>query len=252
MDAQQWLDNVTTEHVTGTYVDPSRKSEMFVGVAELWFATKSTKQPKTIAGYRSCSIGWFCRGGADVALKDIGHEDVQAWVTGLSKSGYRFTDRGLSASRVFQAYQVVDRFLRYAIRTKRLAINPANDVELPRKTEPEKRYLSHEQVADLAGEGERSRVLVLVLVYCGLRFGEAVALRVKNVDIERKRLQVRSSATAVAGQGSSRAIQRTLTLDRYGHLFPDDLDSVASALGAAYRLHTDGVVSFSTIASIAR
>lgn len=330
-DAQKWLDNITSEHVTGTYVDPALSKALFGVVAERWFATKATKEPKTIAGYRSLLDRLVLPRWSDVALKDITHEDVQTWVIGLSQSGFRFTDRGLSPSRVIQAYQVVDQVLRYAIKTGRLTINPADDVELPRKTEPEKRYLTHEQVAALAGECERFRVLVLTLAYCGLRFGEAVALRVKYVDVERQRIQVRSSATAVTGQGivegdtknhtaravpvpaflleelqatiegrggddlvfpgrkggflplgelrwqfdqaasavglaglvphelrhtaaslaitagaNVKVVQRmlghktaTLTLDRYGHLFPDDLDSVAAALDAAYRLRTE-------------
>lgn len=33
----------------------------------------------------------------------------------------------------------------------------------------------------------------------------------------------------------------TLTLDRYGHLFPDDLDAVAQSLDTAYRLRTEAI-----------
>lgn len=345
VDAQNWLDQVTTEHVTGVYVDPARKSELFGPVAEQWFATKATKAPKTIAGYRSLLDRHVLPRWEQVKLKDIGYEDVQIWVTGLSASGggYRFEDRGLSASRVIQAYQILNQVLRYAVRTKRLALNPANDIELPRKTEPEKRYLNHHQVHALAASAGRFRVLVLSLAYCGLRFGEAVALRVKNVDPVRSRLWVSTSATNVAGHGivegstknhSARAVpvpaflmgllvqhidgradtdlvfpsrrggflplgelrwafdratketglsglvphelrhtaaslaiaaganvkvvQRmlghktaTLTLDRYGHLFPDDLDTVAQSLNAAsrqalestaYPLRTDAIL----------
>ncbi|WJR34197.1 hypothetical protein P3F83_01745 [Mycobacteroides immunogenum] len=54
-------------------------------------------------------------------------------MSSLSKKGggHRFSDRGLSASRMKQSYQVLDQILRYAIRARRLTINPATDIELP-------------------------------------------------------------------------------------------------------------------------
>lgn len=100
-----------------------------------------------------------------------------------------------------QTYQVLNMVLKYAIRAKRLMVNPAADIELPSKTDAEKRYLSHQQVQELAVAAGRFRTLVLVLSYCGLRFGEAAALRRKHVDLPRARITVRASATAVARQG---------------------------------------------------
>jgi hypothetical protein len=44
----------------------------------------------------------------------------------------------------------------------------------------DRRYLTHGQVADLADAAGRYRLLVLVLAYCALRWGEAVALRVRR------------------------------------------------------------------------
>ncbi|CCW13211.1 tyrosine-type recombinase/integrase [Rhodococcus aetherivorans] len=325
-DAQKWLDQITSEHVTGTYVDPTRKAELFGTLAEQWFATKATKQPKTVAGYRSLLDTQVLPRWGEVRVGDITYEEVQIWVSGLSTDGHTLTGEGLSASRVIQAYQVLNQVLRYAIRAKRIAVNPAGDIELPRKVEPEKRYLTHSQVHTLASASDRFEVLVFVLAYCGLRFGEAVALRVRNVDLDRRRLWVAASATAVRGQGivegptknhsarsvpipsflaellepiverdenalvfpgrkggflplgelrwvfdqaattaglpgltphelrhtaaslaiaagaNIKVIQRmlghktaTLTLDRYGHLFQDDLDTVAASLDTAAR-----------------
>lgn len=115
--------------------------------------------------------------------------------------GHRFSDRGLSASRVKQSYQVLDQVLRYAIRARRLTVNPAADIELPGIREPEKRYLTMRQVQELAIASGRFRTLVFVLALCGLRFGEATALRTKHVDLDSARIWVSASATHVAGKG---------------------------------------------------
>jgi integrase len=59
--------------------------------------------------------------------------------------------------------------------------------------------LTHAQLLALASEMGRFETLTLALGYCGLRFGEAAALRAK--DILDREITVRASATHVSGQG---------------------------------------------------
>ena len=68
-----------------------------------------------------------------------------------------------------------------AVKDGRLSKNPARDVDLPRLPSREHTYLNHAQVKALAEAAGDYRPLILVLAYCGLRFGEAAALRVRNV-----------------------------------------------------------------------
>jgi integrase len=139
---------------------------------------------------------------ADVPLRDVTFEGLQTWVSGLSLNGStRFDGRGLSASRVIQAHQVVSQVLRFAVKAKHLPANPADDIELPRKREAGQRYLTHEQLHRLAVASGRFRTLVLVLGYCGLRFGEAAALRVGDVNLSARRFRVHRSVTNVPGKG---------------------------------------------------
>jgi integrase len=88
--------------------------------------------------------------------------------------------------------------LKYAVRTDRLARNVAQGIELPRRVMSERRYLTHEQLLQLAECTEPS-LLTLVMGYCGLRFGEAIALRAK--DVQNHTTTVRASVTKVAGKG---------------------------------------------------
>lgn len=46
----------------------------------------------------------------------------------------------------------------------------------------------------LATEAKQHRTLVLVLAYCGVRWGEAIALRVRDIDFKRARLTVADNA----------------------------------------------------------
>ena len=94
---------------------------------------------------------------------------------------------------------------KYAIRTDRLVKNVANGIELPRKAASDHRYLTHQQLLQLAeyvGPSSTSSVhgyMTLVMGYCGLRFGEAIALRAR--DIKNETITVRASVTKVAGKG---------------------------------------------------
>ena len=81
---------------------------------------------------------------------------------------------------------------------QRLASNPAKGVEnLPRKTARRRVYLSAGDVDRLADESGEHRALVLTLAYTGIRWGEAVALRVRDVQFLRRRLSVHANAVQI-------------------------------------------------------
>ena len=201
-DAQCWLNQQVSEQINGTWTDPAMAAVTFGVIAEKWLATKAHRSPKTVAGYRSLLDTIVMPRWRDVPLRDMRYDDLQVWVTGLSTNGLvRFEGNGLSASRVRQTYQLVGAVLKFAVRAKHLAVSPADGVELPTLPETEQRYLTHQQLNRLAVASGRMRTLLLVLGYCGLRFGEAAALRVKDVDVAARRIRVRRSVTYVRKTG---------------------------------------------------
>jgi integrase len=100
----------------------------------------------------------------------------------------------MSASRVSQALLCLKQILDLAVLDGRLARNVVKPVKPPRPRRSEPRFLTHAQVAQLAEEcgrhGDQYRVFVLVAAYCGLRWGEMRALRLKRLDLLRGRIQV--------------------------------------------------------------
>lgn len=327
VDAQRWLEKEVSDQVTGTWTDPKLGKVAFGVVAAKWLLTKAHRKPKTVAGYESLLDTVVLPRWKDVVLRDMAFDDLQVWISGLSVDGsVRFEGQGLSASRVRQAHQLVGSVLKFAVKAKHISVNPADGIELPTLPDTEQRYLNHDQLHRVAVASGRLRTLILVLGYCGLRFGEAAALRVEHVDITARRINVRRSVTSVRKLGlvegptknhesrsvpipasvarmlendiagldknslvfeshrggwltlgqaryrftkaatsvsgldgvglhdlrhtcaslsiqagaNIKVLQRlmghktaTLTLDRYGHLFPDDLDAVADALDEA-------------------
>lgn len=100
------------------------------------------------------------------------------------------------ATLVIRAYGVLAAILDDAVSDNRTLRNPARGVTLPRKVKKPHVYLSHDQVHELAA-ASKYPVLVLVLAYCGLRWGEATGLRVKHLDMLRRRLMIEENAVQV-------------------------------------------------------
>lgn len=203
VDAQRFLDKLTADIVRGEYVDPDKGRETFESVAREWLKTKSHRKPKTVAGYESLLRTVVLPKWGKSPLTAITYGAYLTWLGDLAIDG---SQRGapLSASRIIQAHQLTGAVLAYAQRTGRIPRNPVEGIsrakDLPTPAERERRYLTHEQLLTLASHIEpHYRVMTLVLGYCGLRFGEAAALRRRHVGSYE--LVVRSSASSVAGSG---------------------------------------------------
>jgi integrase len=193
VDAQHWLDEVTTAVTTGMYVDPGR-SRITVGDWSLrWLDTKVDLKPSTRARYEGLlRVNVLPRWG-DIRLSDVTHEGVAAWVAELIASG-------LSAATVRQAHRVVSLAFSLAVRSGRLARNPADHVPLPRALKPEKIFLTVDQVEQLAITAREYRLVILFLAYTGVRFGELSALRVRRLDLMRRRAEIVEAVAEVGGR----------------------------------------------------
>jgi integrase len=193
IDAQRWLDDVTTAVTTGTYVDPSRGRVTVGEWAQTWLLTKVDLKPTTRRGYASAIRTHIDPRWAGVKLIDVTHADVAAWVAGL-------TELGLSASTTRHAHRVLSLILDLAMRDGRLARNPAQRVPLPRLGQHNQIYLDHAEVDALADAAGDYRLVILFLAYTGVRYGEMAALRVRNLDLLRRRASISDAVADVSGR----------------------------------------------------
>ncbi|EKF23257.1 phage integrase family protein [Mycolicibacterium hassiacum DSM 44199] len=200
-DAQRFANKITAELENEEFVSP-RPPDTFGEIAEKWFATKSHRKPKTRAGYRELLDNIVLPRWGDVPVAKITYEDYLEWLGSLSAGGSQ-KGQPLSASRVTQAHQVAGAVLKYAVNTGKIRTNVAHKIkrseDLPPPQERERVYLSQQQLIRLAKAMGRYETLTLVLGYCGIRFGEAAALRVRHV--RDQTLVIHSSATNVRGMG---------------------------------------------------
>lgn len=193
IDAERWLSSVTFAMVHGDWTDPARAQVTVGEWSRDWMESRRpTLKPSTIATYESLLSGCILPTWGSVALAAVTHADVAAWVARLSSS--------MGASRCRKAATLLSGMMAAAVRDQRLSRNPCEGVTLPRLPAQRQRFLSAVELQRLADAAGAYRTMVLVLGLCGLRFGECVALRVRSVDLLRRRLRVSASVSEVGGR----------------------------------------------------
>lgn len=190
-DAELFLASVEIAKARGEFINPAdaRVTVAMLGVDWL-IARKTVIKPSS---YYSLESAWrlhvLPRWGA-WKISAVRHSDVQAWVSEMAATR--------SATTVVRAYGILAGIFDAAVRDRRLGANPIRDMALPRKNPKRKAYLSHDQVNLLAARSGQP-TLVYFLAYTGLRWGEASALRVRDLDPVRNRVLVSENAVMVSG-----------------------------------------------------
>lgn len=191
--AEAWASSNDVAMARGEYVAPAAGRVTIGELGPEWLVRqKGHMKP---SGFRSYESAWRVHvepRWRNAKVGEIRYTDVQAWVTELGAE--------LSPSMVATVYSVLARILDDAVRDRQLAANPARGVKLPSRGRRRNVYLSVVQLQALAVESGRYRSLVLLLGTAGLRWGEAAALRVRDVDFLRKRIELHENAVTVGGR----------------------------------------------------
>lgn len=135
----------------------------------------------------------------------------------------------LSPRRAVQAHQILKQILDHAAKTRRIGVNPAIGVELPRVIHRRDRALTHAEVAALVAAAGDSGPIILTLAYTGLRFGELVALRVSDIDLDARRINVENAVSQVTGVGLVQDLPKTHQIRKVPILTTPLLDTLRTA-----------------------
>lgn len=196
-DAEEFLASVLVTTLRGEYVDPTQGKVTVGELGKAWIANQSHLKPSSFA---SIEVAWRVHvepAWGSRRIAEIQHSDVQAWLTRFSAG----KQKPRSATVVLRAYGVLAAILDVAVRDRRISVNPARGVKLPRKGKKSRAYLSPSQVELLASEVRGGHAaLIYTLAYTGLRWGEATGLRVSALDIARRRILVQQNAVSIGGR----------------------------------------------------
>jgi integrase len=196
IDAERWLRHQLSTVDRGEWIDPALRRTQFGELADRWLSTIVGLRPKTRANYESLLACHVLPQFGEHELAHINRVAAREWLAGLQAAG-------LSASRTRQARQVLSSILELAVDGGYLLANPARGLKVQGGQEREMLHLDAAEVRDLIDAVEQLRpssgLLVQILAYGGLRWGEAVAIRRGRGDLLRSKLMIRESLSEVRG-----------------------------------------------------
>jgi integrase len=177
-DAERFERFVRHQLDTDQYLDPESARITVRDWAERWWPTveQSERAPSTISGYEPALRLQVLPHLGHRRLRTLRRIDMEEWLSGLRTAGY-------ANSTIHSARTVLGMVLTSAMDARIIAGNPLTGLRLPKGSSRTRNALMVEQVEALAGAVDPWwRTFVLVLAYCGLRPGEAIALRRKHLD----------------------------------------------------------------------
>ncbi|CPX80708.1 site-specific integrase [Mycobacteroides abscessus] len=217
-DAEAFAATVEVSKLKGEYVAPAHARVTLGELGPAWLERQRGHLKPS--GYNVMETAWRLRvepRWGRVAIGDIKPTAVQQWVAEIGRGTE--TTKPAGASVVKRTHYVLSRILADAVRDNLIARNAAAGASLPRTKRKPPVYLTHEQVGMLAGASGEYEGLVLTLAYTGIRWGEAVGLRVRDLDMLRKRAKISENAVQSAGEihvGTPKAHkQRTVPLPEF-------------------------------------
>ena len=189
-EAQAWADKNAVDLRAQDWINPNAGRVTVAELAVTWERNLAHVKPKTrhdmLAVNRNhVQPTWGAR-----PVASIKPSEVQTWVAGIDRS----------ASLVRQAHAVLQQILDVAVMDRAIRANPAKGVKLPRKQTLEKVYLTAGQLGQLADACTVHGDIVWVLGTVGLRWGELAALRVRDVNVVKNRLQIERNAVVVGSE----------------------------------------------------
>lgn len=206
--AKDWARKTELAKTVGDYVDPQLGKIRVGDLAESWLAMKKAKLKPS--SYAPLEAAWRNHvaprwGGWPVAKVET--TAVEDWITDMvteqrdPDDPEKVTKPAYSATVVIRAHSVLAGILDRAVRDRRLTTNRSRGVEnLPGKKKKPHVYLTHAQVDLMAGAAGDWATLVYLLAYTGLRWGEAVGLRVQDLQLLRRRVVVDRNVVEVGGR----------------------------------------------------
>lgn len=189
------LREVTRAQDEGRQVPTGRGQTVEAFLARWLEGLPGTVKVSTEDSYRAVVRLYITPALGRIRLDRLGPDDVAAMLGGMKA-------RGLSARTQRYARAVLRRALRHAERWGLVARNAAALVEGPRVEQREGRTLTPEQARSLleTARGHRLEPFIAVALACGLRRGEALALRWSDVDLDEGTITVRGTLQRIRGQ----------------------------------------------------
>lgn len=185
-DAERAAIKLEKEAEGGIVVDSARRKITFAAYVEkFYWPAAQHLEPTTLAAYQSNLDKHFLPRFGRMRMANIVASEVQAWVNDATTSG-------LSAKSVVKYHTFLHAIFERAVIDNVIPINPCRHTVLPKLVKKPKVAVTPDQFEALLAEmPEKHRLMVLVAIETGVRWGELAALRPADVDFARSMVTVR-------------------------------------------------------------
>jgi len=185
-DAQRELTRILHEIDLGAHVDATKES---VGeYLERWLRdyAKGEVAPKTFERYSEIVTKHLKPALGAIVLKDLKPLQIQGYYSKALESGRLNGKGGLSPRTVHHYHRILSEALKKAVQWRMLAINPAEAVTPPKPEQTEIEILNNDELARLLQEARptRSFPAILLAATTGMRRGEVLAVRWRDIDLD--------------------------------------------------------------------
>ncbi|MFE0271603.1 tyrosine-type recombinase/integrase [Streptomyces sp. NPDC058992] len=183
-EADDWLADKQSELRAGEWTDPDAAKVSFGAYAATWITERGISA-STADLYRSLLRNHLGPTFDRVALGDITPAMVRAWRVAR-------LDAGAGASSVAKSYALMRAVLMTAVEDRLIRRNPCRVKGASVAPTPERPTATVQEVYALAGAIQpRYRALVLLAAFTGLRWGELIGLRRRDLDLDAGTVRVR-------------------------------------------------------------
>jgi len=187
----------------GTYAEPSRMT-LTEWVIELWLPTVETRvKPSTYESYARNVRHHVLPALGQRQLHDIGPSQLNSLYAELLRSGRRDSTGGLSAKTVRYIHTIIHKALSDALDAGLISANVAERAKPPRPRARASSEIGFWEAHELRHfldqiHEHRLRAAWHLAAMTGMRRGEVLGLRWKDIDDGNQRLQVRQALVSVA------------------------------------------------------
>jgi integrase len=248
-DALDAMREALGESKRGTFVDPSR--QMLAVHLDEWLAGLRL-EASTIASYRiiiRCHVKPYI---GDVPLASLTTARIDALYRQLEREGRRDTKgdlagKGLGPSTVRYVHTVLSAALAAAVNAGQLRANPAAKAHPPteKQVKAQQREMQPWTAGQLAAFLDWSKdhssyhVLWMVLAMTGMRRGEALGLRWRDVDLDASTIAVRRGARMIRYKGEPGEVHEGPTKGHKARVV--DIDAATVAVLRGWRRERGGM-----------
>ena len=205
-EAEYWAAKSEVDKQDGVNLNPEQYT-----VAEYlrqWLSdyAEINLSPTTYDDYRTTVTGHIIPELGQIKLSELKPTHIQHYQSEKLKNGRKRGEGGLSNTTVQKHHRILSKALKQAVMLQLIKSNPCTAVPAPTRNNPEIETLNINEIRKMLemikDKNEWLYSFVATIAHTGLRRGEAMGLKWKDVDFDNHKLKIRRAAATKKGSGT--------------------------------------------------